>query len=230
MLIWGAITGEDAEIDATGESSLARDSRQRDAMSADSATPETNGSSHEHPGRTRLMRCASAARTLQGSLDAAEPALEQWGVHVGAMNKLVVGEITLQQATDFWERTRLGARRHIEAFRDGVATLRRQGVDCPNPSLLAPGARALPGCARQVAAQVAAVRAATTSIDTWDQHVEHMDMMRLGSLSPENATDMWLSMWQDGVRDLDAYDAVARKGRQLDGCDGVDQVGVSPEE
>ncbi len=141
------------------------------------------------------------------------------------MNQLVVGEITLQQATDFWERTRLGARRHIAAFRDGVATLRRQGVDCPNPALLAPGARALPACARQVAAQVAVVRAATTSIDTWDQHVEHMDMMRLGSLSPEKATEMWLSMWQDGVRDLDAYDAVARNGRQLDGCDGVGQVG-----
>jgi hypothetical protein len=225
VLIWGALTGEDAEVDAAAESSLLRDSRQPGTLSAEGTSPTTGDPSHDHPGRTRLVRCATSARTLQDSMDAAQPALEQWGVHVGAMNQLVVGEITLQQATAFWERTRLGAQRHIAAFRDAVATLRRQGVDCPSPALLAPGARALAGCAPHGEAQIAVVRAATTSIDTWDQHVKHMDMMRLGELSPAKATEMWLSMWRAGVRDLDAYDAAVRRSRQLDGCADVGEVG-----
>lgn len=225
VLIWGALTGQDAEVEATTGSSLVGDSRQGDALMTEDTSPGTDDSSHDHPGRTRLGRCVNAARTLQGSMDAAQPALEQWGVHVGAMNQLVVGAITLEQATAFWERTRLGAQRHIAAFRDAVETLRRQGVDCPSPALLAPGARALPGCARQVEAQIAVVRAATTSVDTWDQHVKHMDMMRLGELSPAKATEMWLSMWQAGARDLDAYDAAVRRGRQLDGCADVGKVG-----
>jgi len=99
-----------------------------------------------------------------------------------------------------------------------MRTLRMRGVDCPSPALLAPGARALPGCAQQVEAEIGVVRAASTSIDTWDQHVQHMDMMLLGELSPEDATRMWLSMWQQGVRDLDAYKAAARDAAQLDGC------------
>ena len=52
-----------------------------------------------------------------------------------------------------------------------------------------------------------------------------MDMMLLGELSPEDATRMWLSMWQQGVRDLDAYRAAAREARQQDGCALVGSAG-----
>jgi hypothetical protein len=225
VLIWGAFTGGDAEGEATDEGGLARESQQLDTMSSEAEDSGTGASSMDgHSGPTRLSRCASAARNLQDSLDAAQPALDQWAVHVGAMNKLVVGELTLQQATDFWESTRLGAQRNIAAYRDTVETLRRQGVDCPSPALLAPGARALPGCTRQVEAQVGVLRAATTSIDTWDEHVRHMDMMRLGTLTPEEATQMWLSMWQEGARDLDAYESAAGSAQKLDGCSSVGGV------
>ena len=226
VLIWGAFTGDDGEGGAADGSTLARDSQQLDTMSAEDDGLGTGASSlQDRSVPTRLSRCASAARTLQDSLDAAQPALDQWAVHVGAMNKLVVGELTLQQATDFWESTRLGAQRNIAAYRDTVETLRRQGVDCPSPALLAPGARALPGCARQVEAQVGVLRAATTSIDTWDEHVRHMDMMRMGTLTPDEATQMWLSMWQEGARDIDAYESAAANAQELDGCSSVGGVG-----
>jgi hypothetical protein len=231
VLVWGTFSGDDGDSGPTDASSLAS---RTEPLGSETPGMETPGDAtsepgdagpHEHAGTTRLSRCTRAARDIETALNAARPSLDQWAVHVGAMNKLVVGEITLQQATDFWNRTRVGAQRRIAAFRDTAETLRRQGVDCPSPALLAPGARALPGCARQVDAEVRAFRAATTSIDTWDEHVGHMDMMRLGELSPERATRMWLSMWQDGVRDLDAYRSVVREARTLGGCSRVGAAG-----
>ena len=221
VLVWGMFTGDDAEGGSSDASLAGVSEPLRTGSIGTGTTEEGTTTPHEHAVPTRLSRCASASRTIVSALEAARPSLDQWAVHVGAMNKLVVGEITLQQATDFWERTRLGAQRRIADFRDAMTSLRRRGVDCPSSALLAPGARALPGCVRQVEAQVGAVRAATTSIDTWDQHVQHMDMMRLGQLSPEDATRMWLSMWQQGVRDLDAYKAAAREAGRLDGCDRI---------
>ena len=35
--------------------------------------------------------------------------MRQWEVHIGAMNQLIDGEITLQQATRFWNETRRAA-------------------------------------------------------------------------------------------------------------------------
>lgn len=233
VLTWEMVTGDDTEGGSTDATSLAGMNEPLDGAS-DTGSPDTGASEtgtsdaeasdsgattpHERPMATRLTRCATASRAIASALEAARPSLDQWAVHVGAMNKLVVGEITLQQATDFWERTRLGAQRRVADFREAMRTLRKRGVDCPSSALLAPGARALPGCARQVEAEIRVVRAATTSIDTWDQHVQHMDMMRLGVLSPEDATRMWLAMWKQGVRDLDAYRAAAREARRLEGC------------
>jgi hypothetical protein len=109
----------------------------------------------------------------------------------------------------------------VEDFHDAVEVMRRHGVDCPSPELLAPGARALPGCAREVQAEVRALGAAQVSLDTWNEHIHHMDMLRLGQMTPEEATRMWLASWQRGVRDLDAYEAAAREALREDGCSQV---------
>ena len=234
VLTWEIVTGDDAEGGST-DASLAGMSEPLDGTSdtgtpdigtPDTGTPDTGVTAPpDHRVPTRLSRCASASRAIASALEAARPSLDQWAVHVGAMNKLVVGEITLQQATAFWERTRVGAQRRVADFREAVRSLRMHGVDCPSSALLAPGARALPGCVRQVEAEIGVLRAATTSIDTWDQHVQHMDMMLLGELSPEDATRMWLSMWEQGVRDLDAYRAAARDARERDGCALIGSAG-----
>lgn len=219
VLAWGAFVDDDGGGTTDGSAALSGSEPLSPPLDAEAdATDATDASAQDRPVATRLSRCTSAARTLEEPLAAAEPALDQWGVHVGAMNKLVVGEITLPQATAFWERTRVGAQRRVAAFRDAMKTVRRRGVDCPSPDLLAPGARALPGCVRAVEAKKRTLRAAMTSVDMWDEHVRHMDMLRRGELSPEDATSMWLSMWQVGVRDLDAYKATARETRRLGGC------------
>jgi hypothetical protein len=182
------------------------------------------------PRSTRLQRCTAAARTVEGPLDEAQPALDQWGVHIGAMNKLVVGQITLQQATAFWNQTRVGAYDRIEHFEGAEARLRRRGVDCPAPRLLGSGASpALRACAQHVAAELGALDTARTAITTWDHHMHAMDQLRSGRLSPAAATRMWLSMWQSGVHELEAYRGAARAARRSGTCNGTTpQAASSP--
>lgn len=231
VLTWGMLSGDDEPVPAQADLARAGDPLAGDPLDGD--TQDGGSLTGGSPGSTptgstqgpdqavsRLARCVDAERTVSQALSAVGPALEQWQVHVDAMNQLVVGEITLQQATSFWNRTRVGARHKVEAFRDTMADVRRDGVDCVAPDLLAPDEGDLRACARRVGADVAVLRAARTSIDTWDRHIEDMDMLRLGQLSPEVATRMWLSMWRQGVRDLEAYRAARQRAHQLPGCAG----------
>lgn len=169
---------------------------------------------------TRLARCVEAARMLQGPLDAARPALDQWAVHVHAMDRLVAGDITRRQAVRSWKRSRQGVQRRVEAFRAAETGLREgHGVDCPRPDLLAPGSRALPACARQVALEVRVLRTARVSIAMWEHHVHQMDMLRHGDLTPRRAARLWLRMWRSGQRDLADYREAVRGARQTTSCD-----------
>jgi hypothetical protein len=220
VVLWVSVMDDDG-----GDASLQASSR----TVADEPEPvprdDASSAPAQQPADTRATRCSEAAAALEAPLGAAGPALRQWDVHVDAMNKLVVGEITLQQATAFWNQTRLGAQRNVDRFREAWTALERTGVDCPAPALLGPAPAALRSCSRLVEAELGVARTAKTSIDTWDTHVHHMDMLRMGTLSPEKATEMWLAMWRRGVRDLDAYRAAARNPVLDTECPGSSPAG-----
>lgn len=163
-------------------------------------------------------RCATAADRLAAAREAAAPAMQQWEVHVGAMNQLVVGAITLKQATDFWDNTRLGAIQRLDAFDAADAAVRRDGLDCPLPDRLGEASPALVACAKRVDADARAVALARTATRTWRHHVEDMDMLRMGHLSPAAATKSWLASWKEGVRQLDAYKAARAEARRAGRC------------
>lgn len=208
IVAWTDVTERDEAAPAADQSSLVGAEEPLDDPDAD-----TGGAVG-----TRMERCASAAEALRAPLDAAQPAMDQWEVHVEAMNQLVVGEITLQQASAFWNRTRVGAQRRVDRFTEAWTATRRRGVDCPTSLFLAPANPALRPCVRQLEAQLLLLDRARTSIRMWEQHIQHMDMLRLGTMSPEDATAMWLEIWQQGDRELAAYRAAAREARPQDGC------------
>jgi hypothetical protein len=203
VVLWVGLTDDDSGDETALQSSSSRVADQ----------PEPQGSTRSEPAApadSRGDRCADAAEALTSPLEAARPALRQWDVHVAAMNQLVRGEISLQQATEFWERTRLGAQRKVERFRTAWDELQRTGVDCPAPAFLGSAPATVRSCSRLAAARLGVLETAKTSIDTWDTHVHHMDMLRMGTMTPQQATDMWLTMWRRGVRDLDAYRTATR--------------------
>jgi hypothetical protein len=179
------------------------------------ATPSVD----DQPKPDQRQQCAVAADAMQRPLHRAAASMEQWQVHVGAMNKLVTGAISFQQATAFWNRTRVGAYHRIAAFERASAALRRRGLDCPAPAMVAAGApRSLRACAHEVAADVQVLHLARVAIDTWRRHVHDMDMLRMGTLSPSDASRMWLSMWRRGQHQIDAYAEAVREARSLPGC------------
>ena len=166
---------------------------------------------------TPRERCARSAQTLAGPVGAARPAMDQWSLHVGAMNQLVAGQITLDQANAFWNNTRIAAARHVNHFQRALDRARRAGVDCPAPNTLG-ASPALRTCSNDVAADQEVVRTARTALTTWDRHVADMERLRAGDLSPTRATQMWLSMWQRGDREIDRYQAAVGAARQLPAC------------
>jgi hypothetical protein len=160
-----------------------------------------------------LTRCRAVDLAQQAALSEASAALDQWELHVGAMNKLVVGAISLDQATAFWNQTRVGAAHNVHAFHGALTGYRNADVDCPAPSRLGRSSAMTRACAEAVAARERTIRAAATSISTWDKHVRDMEKLRSGRLSPARATELWLASWRAGVRQLRAYDRVAAESK-----------------
>ena len=177
------------------------------------------GSSVDRPrGPSRLHRCKSVAETSAGTVRAAGPALDQWEVHVGAMNKLVVGAITLQQAKSFWSQTRANAKEAIADFHAADRTPRPEGATCPVADFRPTAGPILSSCLRQVETSRRALEAARTSVSTWQMHVRDMEALRSGKLSPTAATTMWLSMWRRGQAELRSFQAAERAARHETGC------------
>ena len=184
----------------------------------------SGGSQHAASGRhhrspDRVGRCADAARAVQPALRRAASSMAQWQVHVTAMNQLVGGAITLQQASAFWNRTRVGALRRIERFEHAWTRLHRTGVTCPGPGALSPHASGrLRACARDVQTDRRVLRTARTAIGTWRRHVHAMNMLRMGELSATAASRMWMAMWHRGQDEIDAYRAAAHRSSAQSAC------------
>jgi hypothetical protein len=182
------------------------------------ALPSATPSAQHRTPPDRMKRCIDAASALELPLRKAASSVDQWEVHVGAMNKLVVGAITLRQATAFWNQTRVGARHRIAELDRAWAHLQRRGVDCPPPAMLPSAApHELRSCAREVALDLRVLHAARTAIDTWRRHVRAMDMLRMGKMSPSTASQMWLAMWHRGQHEIDMYRVAAHAAREVSG-------------
>jgi hypothetical protein len=159
---------------------------------------------------SRENRCRQADAALAAPLRAAAPALDQWEIHVGAMNKLVVGAITPQQAAAFWSQTRAGAERNLADFYSATRRARSATAACPSPRALSQAPRALKTCAQHVVREEQALETARIAMRTWRTHIRHMKMLDMGHLSPEAATQLWLANWQQGIRELRSFRSATR--------------------
>ena len=154
-------------------------------------------------GDDRLDRCEEVYTAQVAPLRAVMPAMRQWELHIGAMNKLVSGAITLAQAKEFWDQSREAATSNLAEFGDAQHVFDQRTARCPEP-----GRRAsdeLRGCVAVVAARQRELNRAAVALSTWRTHVRHMELLRHGELSPEDATQMWLQNWRKGSHQVDAY-------------------------
>ena len=181
------------------------------AAEESTALPSTGGPVNAGEPATDLARCREVFDAQSAPLRAAAVSLGQWEVHIGAMNKLVVGAITLKQATQFWNQTRVGASTKLKSFAAARGPFQQRSARCPTPSssgtAISTERRA---CSRAVAARNQTLRLAIVSLETWQGHVHHMEMLRRGEMTPQEATQLWLQSWQKGDDEVRAYRAAAR--------------------
>ena len=163
----------------------------------------------------RVEECHRAWQAQQQPLRAAASTLDQWKVHVGAMNRLVVGAISLRQANAFWNQTRVGASRRLVGFLAAERDWEADPATCPPPYVAADGPTKLRDCSRAVDARTKTIAAAHVAAKTWQHHVADMEMLRMGHLSPAKATRMWLSSWHRGVAELRSYSRATRASSGL---------------
>jgi hypothetical protein len=172
---------------------------------------------------TAVEECRAVWEAQEQPLQAAAISLAQWQVHVDAMNQLVAGEITLAQATAFWEETRIQAADNVTAFTEAESDYVASDPSCPTPVIpdgVVVDTEVLAACENGIAARDEALNAAGVSIRTWHHHVMDMDLLRAGKLSPELAVELWQRYWRQGVDELAAYHEQLGEAEQ-ESCAGV---------
>jgi len=205
------------------------DSR-RGATSAETsvaASPGSTGTTAPKPGQEAVAAtpsspqnpCEAADAALAAPLRAAAPAMDQWEIHVGAMNKLMVGAITAEQAGAFWSESKVGATRNLKRFDAANEGSDTAGTDCPAPDKVSQAAPpGLRSCARHVARERTALEAAGTALQTWKGHIRDMKMLDMGHLAPDEASRLWLANWERGIKEIRDYRAAQRAAAGTAGC------------
>jgi hypothetical protein len=155
--------------------------------------------------------CRLANLRQQAPLSAADVSLAQFDKHIDAMNLLVAGKISLSVATTFWDETRVRAAQNAAAFRRADKELAAIGTVCPAlaPELAnaAPYGQvvALKNCASAITARNAALSRARKAVSTWEHHIHDMEMLRMGHITPAQATAAWQKNWKTGEKQLATY-------------------------
>ncbi len=165
--------------------------------------------------------CRLANLRQQAPLSAADVSLAQFDKHIDAMNLLVAGKISLSVATTFWDETRVAAADNARVFHQADKELTKTKADCraldPAVANASPYGQVvvIMSCAKAIAARRTALARARTAVGTWEHHVHDMEMLRMGHLSPAQATAAWHKNWKTGEKQLAAYNKAASQARKI---------------
>jgi hypothetical protein len=153
-----------------------------------------------------MAGCREAWQLQSTSRAAAKLSLAQWRVHIDAMNKLTAGQLTLDQAKQFWAQSRTGASANAAAFRTAQQRYTDSPSRCAVPPETSGDTRALQQCHNAQLAADQELAGARVAIATWQTHIDHMEMLRAGKLDPTHALHLWTQNWRAGVAQVTAYD------------------------
>jgi Mrp family chromosome partitioning ATPase len=171
--------------------------------------PSASAASSQHDSiDAALGDCRSHWNAQDEPLETAASSMEQWQVHIDAMNQLVAGKITLRQASAFWEKTRVRAGQKVERFFDADSAYTAGEYSCRAPATARhgdPGLVTLSGCRRGITQREEAIQAARVAIETWHHHVVDMNMLRAGKMSSTRAVRLWNKYWRQGAAEVHDY-------------------------
>jgi hypothetical protein len=187
------------------------------------ATPSNENSlattAAAQPAVTRALNdCRTVQRHLSPNLVAVDSAIEQWRIHIDAMTDLVAGRITLDEASAFWEATRVQGKHTLASWVTTDAGYRAARTECAPPAEGSSQNDALRACQAVQQGGEAVLAAARTTLPTWGRHIRHMDALRKGDLTPARALHLWHGMYESGRDGVRQYDAARRDLQRLPVC------------
>jgi hypothetical protein len=216
-LIVGVVWGVQSMYGSGDESSTDGSARPRSAgQSADQeSTPKTENKTENKTQNTvtRREECRDLLQSQARLLRTGERPLAQWEVHIGAMNQLVAGAISVEQARAFWDETRVGAQRNLARYESARQRLEPAERGCRPRAGHVHHGQGVGKCRAAVTARTRAVQALDTTLATWREHVRHMEMLRTGRMSAEHAGQLWLASWETGNQQVRDYHAALRASR-----------------
>ena len=172
-------------------------------------TSLTSSASPAGDAQAAIAACQSRWEAQGRPLQSIHDAMEQWRLHINAMNRLVSGQITLDQATKYWKQTEVGAKANIHRFQDADLVYVHEAPQCARPasSVFDPTAdQTLTRCIRAVRASDRVLEDGRIAVATWEHHVHDMEALMAGLITPEEASQAWLANWRSGNRELGQYD------------------------
>jgi hypothetical protein len=157
--------------------------------------------------------CRTAVALAERDLQSADAAMVHWRRHITAMTDLVAGRMTLAQATEFWDATRVAGKRTVTTWQRADGEFRRGSRSCLESSSAGSG----PGASCQVRTSAAAVLLATerASLRDWRRHIRQMESLRAGRITPEHALHLWDAMYQRGLSGLRQVDEATKAFREV---------------
>ncbi|MFC8501684.1 hypothetical protein ACFUC1_04950 [Pedococcus sp. NPDC057267] len=190
---------------------------------ATSGTGEVVGAdvSPDSPLGQAMASCRLAALRVAASMGAADVSLQQFDKHIDAMNLLVAGKISLAVATQFWDQTRVGAAQNAAEFRRTQESTGDTRSQCPglDPAVAASlpfgPVDQLNQCVTYVGRAATALTKADAAVTTWQHHIHDMEMLRMGEITPAQATAMWQRNWHVGEGQLTAFEAAQAQARAV---------------
>ena len=216
LIVWLLVRGSDGDSsDTPAGTDLGRVS----AENPSSDRPDSGVPQSDSAVQLAMADCRERWQQQRLPLRAAQSSLRQWRVHVRAMNQLVAGDISLSQATAFWNQTRKGAMHRIMEFEHAESRYSDAAPGCDTNRVQATADNAFPAssrdCMRAAVAGDRVLAAAGNAITTWQHHVHHMEMLRTGQLSAAQASRMWQMSWQAGKRELVEYGRASTRALYL---------------
>lgn len=189
------------------------------AAAAGSTTPAA--SARARAITDAMDSCRVSHLRQESALSSAATSLALWRKHIEAMNLLVAGKITLSVAQGFWASSRVGAMQAVTAFNTAdAAYVSGRGTACaPLEQDLARFAQPeqvqqLEACHTSLARSDRTLTLARAGVLTWAEHIQDMEALRLGQITPAQAVTMWQMSWRAGNAQLQRYDEAVATASQ----------------
>ena len=216
-----------ASVYASGGRDSAPRTAAADVKPADASPSAGHKAAAAHPDtadtafRRALASCRQASTTQARDLKAAQASLDRWKTHIRAMNQLVAGKITPEQAKAFWTASRTGAAQEVARFEAVDKQTRGVSTECSAPPGLddhSAHLTQLAACRQAADAQEAELNSGRTAITTWRHHIRDMELLRAGKISPFVGLMRWNKNWKKGDAELQHYREMRKTAMSMAPC------------